>query len=436
MALEALSLSFSSQALFSRKTFHGRSLRSCCFSRTSLSINICNRIERWYNPNSNKTFVHPKIIRRWVESDSPPPHSNDKFTVVSYNVLSEKNASKHGGLYSNVACQFVNWDYRKKLICEELIGLDSDIICLQEVDRYNDLSATMEKEGYVGNYKRRTGDATDGCAMFWKPNVFKLLEGESIEFKEFELRDNIAQLSVFEMCNADTSRILVGNIHVLFNQNRGDMKLGQIRLLLSKAHALSEKWGNIPMVLAGDFNITPQSAVYKFLSSSELNITLHDRKDLSGQKSRHPAQFTGGKLKPGILKDSDFEYCWTDEEIEYATGDSSKTVLENPLKLRSSYATVKGTARDSLGEPSATSYHSMFLGTVDYIWYSNDLVPTRVLDTPSINLLLKTRGLPNKHLGSDHLALGSEFSFTDCNKEDKNGSTTTAASTAATEIVE
>ncbi|MCL7046617.1 hypothetical protein MKW94_020770, partial [Papaver nudicaule] len=336
MALEALSLSFSSQALFSTKTFPGRSLRSHCFSRTSLSINICNRVERWYNPNSKKTFVHPKIIRRWVESDSPPLHSEDKFKVVSYNILSERNASKHGGLYANVPCQFVNWDYRKKLICEELSGLDSDIICLQEVDRYNDLLATMEKEGYVGNYKRRTGDATDGCAMFWKPNVFKLLEGESIEFKEFELRDNVAQLSVFEMCNADTSRILVGNIHVLFNQNRGDMKLGQ-------------------------------SAIYKFLSSSELNITLHDRKDLSGQKTRHPAQFTGGKIKPGILMDSAFEYCWTDEEIENATGESSKTVVENPLKLHSSYATVKGTARDSLGEPSATSYHSMFLGTVDYL---------------------------------------------------------------------
>ncbi|KAI3971036.1 hypothetical protein MKX01_024683 [Papaver californicum] len=189
------------------------------------------------------------------------------------------------------------------------------------------------------------------------------------------------------------------------------MKLGQVRLLLSRAHALSEKWGNIRMVLAGDFNITPQSAVYKFLSSSELNITLHDRKDLSGQESHHPAQFTGGKIKPGILKDSDFEYCWTDEEIENATGDSSKTVLQNPLELHSSYATVKGTERDSLGEPSATSYHSMFLGTVDYLWYSNDLVPTRVLDTPSIDILLKTRGLPNKHLGSDHLALSSEFSF-------------------------
>lgn len=32
-----------------------------------------------------------------------------------------------------------------------------------------------------------------------------------------------------------------------------------------------------------------------------------------------------------------------------------------------------GRTRDSSGEPLATSYHSMFMGTVDYIWYEKQL---------------------------------------------------------------
>lgn len=32
----------------------------------------------------------------------------------------------------------------------------------------------------------------------------------------------------------------------------------QIRLFLKKAHELSQEWGNIPVVLAGDFNSMPQ----------------------------------------------------------------------------------------------------------------------------------------------------------------------------------
>jgi len=32
----------------------------------------------------------------------------------------------------------------------------------------------------------------------------------------------------------------------------------QIRFLSSKAQSLSEKWGNAPVILAGDFNSTPE----------------------------------------------------------------------------------------------------------------------------------------------------------------------------------
>lgn len=92
----------------------------------------------------------------------------------------------------------MKWGRRKRVICEELIGWNPDIICLQEVDKYFDLSDILAKAGYVGSYKRRTGDSVDGCATFWKADKFKLLEGESIEFKAVGLRDNVAQISVFE----------------------------------------------------------------------------------------------------------------------------------------------------------------------------------------------------------------------------------------------
>jgi hypothetical protein len=51
---------------------------------------------------------------------------------------------------------------------------------------------------------------------------------------------------------------VVGNIHVLFNPKRGDIKLGQVRLFLEKAYKLSQEWGNIPVAIAGDLNSTPQ----------------------------------------------------------------------------------------------------------------------------------------------------------------------------------
>uniref|UniRef100_A0A0E0E083 Endonuclease/exonuclease/phosphatase domain-containing protein n=1 Tax=Oryza meridionalis TaxID=40149 RepID=A0A0E0E083_9ORYZ len=114
-------------------------------------------------------------------------------------------------------------------------------------------------------------------------------------------------------------KLVVGNIHVLFNPKRGDVKLGQIRMLLEKANALAEKWGGIPIVLAGDFNSTPD--------------------------------FT-----------------------------------EVPMEWRRSKKCN---------------------------WVFKRLECSRVLDTLPVGFLRRTRGLPTREIGSDHLPIIAEFVFTE-----------------------
>lgn len=201
-------------------------------------------------------------------------------------------------------------------------------------------------------------------------------------------------------------KLVVGNIHVLFNPKRGDVKLGQIRMLLEKANALAEKWGGIPIVLAGDFNSTPDSAIYKFLSTMKLDISLHDRRQLSGLDSSEFALYD---------LCSSLKYQWSGEEVRNATGSSNVMVAKHPLNICSSYAMLKGNSnnRGHHGEPLATSYHKKFLGTVDYLWYTAGLECSRVLDTLPVGFLRRTRGLPTREIGSDHLPIVAEFVFTE-----------------------
>ncbi|XP_027357820.1 carbon catabolite repressor protein 4 homolog 5 isoform X2 [Abrus precatorius] len=324
--------------------------------------------------------------RRWVSSSIDSSHCTDKVVVVSYNILGVENASKHLDLYSNIPHSLLEWDRRKRLILKEINNYNASILCFQEVDHFNDLDDLFSSSGFKGVYKARTGEAQDGCAVFWKDKLFNLLHQEDIEFQRFGLRNNVAQLCVLEAnhdkpesdaCNLTTmapsigkKRFVVGNIHVLFNPNRGDIKLGQVRLLLDKAHKLSQEWGNIPVIIAGDLNSVPQSAIYKFLSSSKLDIQLHNRRNMSGQ----------------------LEIQSNNRVFRSQIGDGTRT-------------------RDDIGEPLATSYHSKFMGTVDYIWHSDDLIPVRVLETLPIDILRKTRGLPSEKWGSDHLAVVCELAF-------------------------
>ncbi|KAK1264298.1 hypothetical protein QJS04_geneDACA011898 [Acorus gramineus] len=380
----------------------------------------------------HRPYINQRALRRrWIEADRPPSPSNppDTFVAMSYNVLGDRNALKHRHLYPNVPPEYMRWERRRRLICDEVWDCDADVVCMQG----------------------RTGESKDGCAAFWKENMFRLVDKEDIEFKLFGLRDNVAQIFVLEFvyemlsnggllagcmsltcvyneldfpdykqaCEVDTRRIVFGNVHVLFNPNSGDIKLGQIRILLSKVHALSDKWGGIPVVLAGDFNSTPESAIYAYLATAELNVTGYDRRDLSGQNRSHPSLYSAiysifvfaNMSEP--LHPSSWSHCWTDEELINATGLPDCRKLEHPLNLNSSYAIVKGNTRTRglHGEPLATTYHSKFLGTVDYLWYSNGVAPTRVLDTLALDTLRKTGGLPSKTFGSDHLPLATEFTF-------------------------
>ncbi|XP_075660567.1 carbon catabolite repressor protein 4 homolog 5 isoform X2 [Castanea sativa] len=353
---------------------------------------------------SNATEVTTN--RNWVFSSHDLPNYKDTVVVVSYNILGVENASNHPYLYYKVPPKFLDWDRRKILIREEINRYNASILCFQEVDRFDDLEHLFKKDGFVGIHKARTGEACDGCAIFWKEKLFTVLHQENIEFRRVGLRDNVAQLCVLEMIQnqsesksstqtstsspTQSRRLLVGNIHVLFNPNRGDIKLGQ-------------------------------SAMYQFLASSKLDIQQLDRREISGQLEC-PSQCRGYKPYYENATRSNvwmsiprpLLYTWSDEELRLATG-SGVTHVQHQLKLFSAYLGVPGSSRtrDIHGEPLATSYHSKFMGTVDYIWHTEELVPVRVLETLPIDTLRRSGGLPNEKWGSDHLALVCELAFAD-----------------------
>jgi mRNA deadenylase 3'-5' endonuclease subunit Ccr4 len=419
---------------------------------------------------------------------------------VSLNILADCNVRTHyHDLYWHIPGYkwnyILDWEARKRKILWELGLWSPDVMCLQEVDHYDDLDEVLQQKGYVGVFTGRTGMSRDGCAMFWRTNRFELLEEESIKFIDHNLRDNVAQLCVLKCKpNANTPRsknlehndsedsgsaepttsgsvdsrdhcVVVGNIHVLFNPKRGDVKLGQTRLLMEKAHAISERWGKAPVAIAGDFNSTPNSPLYQFISSSQLDLAAHDRRYISGQEAemsfsneRHsngackderqattsgPSE-TGADEEslPECIKTFELEESivvatgeansvaeisssttstetlkrvsipprirgWDQCELMAATGGKRLSVISHNMNLRSAYSEIEGKpgSRDERGEPWVTTCHKKFSGTVDYIWHTDDLIPVRVLDT------IQTSDLPSEKWGSDHMALACEFSF-------------------------
>lgn len=338
--------------------------------------------------------------------------SGARFRIVTYNVLAEIYATQQQYPYCDIWA--LNWEYRFHNIVREILDAAPDVVCLQEVqaDHYeNQIYAAMSEQGFEGVYKQKTRQSmglagkVDGCALFWRRNKFHLVESYSIEFNELAQRhashvglnphsekrmnfinrlskDNIAQLVVLELAspqlasrNRETmNQVCIANTHLYSNKEFPDVKLWQAWQLLQELENFVLSTGTtLPLMICGDFNSSPDSAVY----------------DLLMRQSVHPGH----------------------PDVNVNTGDDCPNVLPDALNINHSFQ-LGSTYQSVLGdEPQHTNYTMNFKGVLDYIWYSvQTLRPLSASPVPDESILTRHgNALPSTEFSSDHIMLISDM---------------------------
>jgi len=356
-----------------------------------------------------------------------------RFRIISYNILAELFATKQAYPYCD--SWSLSWPYRRAIILQELQQTSGDVICLQEVqaDYYEaHILPFMSELGYDGLFLQKTRDFTgsyvkvDGCATFWRRSKFTLSESYSIEFNDIARqevsrlnldeaearkymnrlsRDNVAQIVVLDasvgMENVRNNRncMCFVNTHLYSNVTRADVKLWQTVNLLREVRQFVVA-RDLPVMLCGDFNSEPESAVYEFIMSGmitsarpELHHThhaqAHSHPDNGANSSNHNNNSNGNtngnvRILPDLHR------------------------LSHDLDLTSIMHTTLG------HEPPFTNYTQRFKGTLDYIYYS----PARfrvlsVAPLPEEHDLRKLsgEGLPSACYPSDHLMLCADVAL-------------------------
>eukprot|EP01034_Spumella_vulgaris_P023683 gene23683-29928_t len=328
-----------------------------------------------------------------------------RFRVVSYNVLSEIYATKQAYPYCDA--WNLSWPYRRKVILAELEETQGDVVCLQEVqaDHYEaHLSPMMKALGYDGLFKPKSRECTglygkvDGCATFWKCNRFILAENYSIEFNDIARkeaadfgmddtearkfmnrlsRDNIAQIIILEVLQpnrpptasrASRTNICVVNTHLYSNHQRADVKLWQsVNLMREVQHFITAR--DLPLILCGDFNSEPTSAVYEYMVTGAI-------------EQSHPDLNIG------------------QHSVRILPADAS--LITHNIEMGSAMFSGMGT------EPQFTNYTAKFKGTLDYIFYTPSRL--RIMAVTSLPEEDEIRassgeGLPSTSYPSDHMML-------------------------------
>ena len=359
----------------------------------------------------------PPVSRKIVATSNANKVASNgpRFRIATYNVLAELYATQQQYPYTDFWA--LSWDYRFQNILREIMDASPDVICLQEIqaDHYEShVYAEFADAGYEGVYKQKTRQSmglagkVDGCALFWRRSKFHLVESYSIEFNEVAQRqatsvlglnprsdegmqflnrlskDNVAQLVVLEHIQQaalgrtsqqrEVNQICVANTHLYSNKDFPDVKLWQAWQLLQELESFVVNRGtNLPLIICGDFNSTPDTAVYDLLSRQ----TVHPG---------HPDVNTNDDV-PNVLPEA--------------------MNITHSFQLGSAYQSVMG------DEPWVTNFTQNFKGVLDYIWYSApNLRPLAVAPIPEEKELTKNgEALPSTEFSSDHVMLIADMQF-------------------------
>nr|CCA20442.1 conserved hypothetical protein [Albugo laibachii Nc14] len=347
--------------------------------------------------------------------------SRKKITIVQFNILARNLASQTHFPY--VIESRLTWDNRKQILLRQLEGLDADILCLEELsDYWTFFKSELGERGYDSVYVKRpsihvsnwSGEKKqDGCGIFFKKDKFELKECESINFHD--THDRVAILALLQS-KQFAQLFLVGCTHLWWNSKKVDHQMAELyefeEEVIRLCSDMKDKYQqeirssitggpNFPVILCGDFNNTPQSAIYDHMHNSFLQ-----RPNMEGIREEFRSAYRYYRL--------------------------------NEMAQSSSVSSMK---EEIVGEfePPHTTVNYRRCWTIDYIWYSSsNLVPCRILEIPSEAVLraeegppgwferlahLDTfqksgrkqgsqNGIPNSKCGSDHIPLFAELEFT------------------------
>ncbi|XP_044750535.1 2',5'-phosphodiesterase 12-like [Coccinella septempunctata] len=314
--------------------------------------------------------------------------SGQSYRVVSYNALSSLYNREED--FSYCPDEFMVMNYRKQLILREILGYNADIVCLQEIDlfEYQEFfQQELENEGYLTKFYRKGFYLGDGLMCAVRKSRFKLKAYEQIVFcnairskeifqnlydilktdkklfKRFSLQST--SLQVFEIKCKDKRILLIGNTQMSHRPDNDDTRLIHAYMTIRYLNSLKQRLLNmnetfkVNIVLCGDFNSLPNSAVYKFICD--------------------------GKVEP---------------EDYLKVGDRLLNLQHNMRFV------------SACGSPKYTVYTPSFKNCIDYVFIEEDTEVEQVVPFLEEEVE-KHEGLPNDLYPSDHLALVVDIKFKD-----------------------
>jgi protein angel len=186
------------------------------------------------------------------------------FSSATYNVLASAYIQR--AWYPRTPAMVLNPAWRVPALVQYVSRLKADVLCLQEVEAetFVALRTFLAQLEYGAQYARKNARQPEGCAIFYRENVFELLSTRVIAYADgggvAPDTGNIALCALFRSAGGILGVI---NTHLTWdppstarNAQMGPRQTRQLLTEYEKSVSDARGW-----IIAGDFNVTPDSEI-------------------------------------------------------------------------------------------------------------------------------------------------------------------------------
>eukprot|EP00808_Paulinella_micropora_P030450 g12917.t1 len=212
----------------------------------------CPLLERHYLPVQGQT-------------EKPDGYVSGQLSLMQFNVLAaglSGEASGWGG-FSHTSPACLSYPLRGIRLLQEIVRFLPDVLCLQELDRFDFFARRLSELGYSGHWLPKRNSPClhfepgqpDGCAIFYQARLFDRCGDPSPLF--YHTGGQVALLLTLQPKWAAGQRLVIATTHLKAEKSaKGEtIRAKQLQELLDHVHEL-RNGSNAPdaVIVAGDFN--------------------------------------------------------------------------------------------------------------------------------------------------------------------------------------
>jgi len=407
----------------------------------------------------------PPPRRPWMILAEPSQSNNTCiFTTMCYNVLCDKYATRQ--YYGYCPAWALTWEYRKKLILDDIKNFNADVITLQELETeqfYQYFLPELRQFDYDGIFSPKSRAKTmqehdkkhvDGCAIFFKTSRFSIVKDYLIEFNQIAMataegsedmlnrvmtKDNIGLAALLEVKQDDsTSDLVTPNSKSPNGTGKENNSTNNSNSTTNSTNSSNTTSSNVApnnkqllLVCTAHIHWDPEYCDVKLVqtlmftneikqiveqANREFRPHLNPNNQLIDVSTSIPVVICADLnslpdsgvidyLRSGkiLANHNDFKELGYDSCLQKINQSDKPSELSHNLRLDCAYD------KDIM---PYTNYTFDFKGMIDYIFYSRQLMRTvGILGPLDIDWIKSNRivGFPHPHVPSDHLPLMVEL---------------------------